>query len=156
MRIFETHHQLQTALGLPALDQGAYRFCKQYGVAGFQCAKCGAVKCFPLSGCGTGYGVQHGQMFCYQCCIDDATASMENHQGPFYAYLASDKKTITAWPGGNLGDVRDYGESRTGWNGGTIARFRVRDTFGNWWSGRGPGAGMYCTLRRMKTPREYV
>lgn len=152
MKIFETYKALQDAMRLPAEHPAAYRFLPAFGVAGFQCAECGVVRVFPLNSIGTGYGVMHGQMFCYDCCINRDRQEMQKHKGPFYAYVSSDRKKITAWPGGYLGTIHCYSESRTGWNGGKIARFHVRDSLGNWWAGRGVGAGMACTLRPMKRP----
>lgn len=152
MRIFTTHPELNAALALPAIEPGAYRFTAQYGVAGFQCAQCGAVRLFPLGGGGTGYGVQHGQMFCYDCCSENERDRMRAHGGPFYCYVAGAGDVVTSWPGGVLGRVHSYSESRSGWHGGTIARFHVRDVHGQWWHGRGAGKGMVCTLRPMKKP----
>lgn len=152
MRIFTTYRALNEALDLPALTPGAYRFSSAYGVAGFQCAQCGAVKTFPLAGCGTGYGVKHSQMFCYDCCSANQREELQAHKGPFYCYVSGDGDKATSWPGGVLGKVHAYGETRAGWNRGTIARFHVRDSFGNWWQGRGKGKGMACTLRPMKKP----
>lgn len=156
MRIFNTHRELQSALDLAADAPGAYRFLASYGKAGFVCDCCGAVKVFPLNGVGTGYGRNDQNEFvCYACCIAGEIARMQKHEGPFYCYVDSDGTTVGAWPGGILGRVHSYSESRSGWNGGTIARFHVKDVHGNWWQGRGPGRGMYCTLRPMKRP-EYA
>lgn len=152
MRIFTTHPELNAALSLPAMEPGAYRFCKQYGVAGFQCAQCGAVRLFPLGTLGTGYGVQHGQMFCYECCNAQDVVQLLDRSKPFYCYVASAGDCVTSWPGGVLGRVHSYGESHSGWNNGRIARFHVRDVHGQWWQGRGAGKGMACTLRPMKKP----
>lgn len=152
MLIFDTYRDLCAALALPPLEPGAYRFLPQYGKAGFQCAQCGAVKLFPLAGVGTGYGVQHDQMFCYECCSANERQAMRAHVGPFFCYVRSAGDAVTSWPGGVLGRVHSYAESRSGWNGGVIARFHVRDTYGNWWQGRGAGRGMACTLRPMKAP----
>lgn len=152
MRIFGTYYALSAALALPPMAPGAYRFAAQFGIAGFQCAQCGAVRLFPSTGCGTGYGVQHGQMFCYDCCSENDRQRMAAHSGPFYCYLRGDGRAVTSWPGGVLGSVFGYAESRAGWHGGTIARFHVRDVHGNWWQGRGAGRGMACTLRPMKAP----
>lgn len=152
MRIFNTYREFNDAMARPAMAPGAYRFLKQYGVAGFQCAQCGAVKVFPLSGGGTGYGLQHEQMFCYACCNDSERERMRAHAGPFYCYVNCTADNVTSWPGGVLGRIHGYSESRTGWNGGTIARFHVKDMHGQWWQGRGAGKGMACTLRPMKKP----
>lgn len=76
-----------------------------------------------------------------------------NRSETFYCYVSSDGKTVGGWKGNPLGMINSYNESRSGWNGGTIARFRVIDVHGNYWSGRGAGRGMCCTLRPMKAPR---
>lgn len=67
----------------------------------------------------------------------------------FYCYV-SNARHVGGWKGNVLGTISNYTESRSGWNGGTIARFQVRDVHGQWWAGRGAGIGMCCTLRPMK------
>jgi hypothetical protein len=87
------------------------------------------------------------------CIVKRDREELRDRSKPFYAYVSSDGRNVTSWPGAALGQVFDYAEHRTGWNRSTQARFRVRDVHGQWWTGRGPGCGMYCTLRPMKAPR---
>lgn len=120
---------------------------------GFLCSACWLQK--PVRpDCGTGYGVnKDGRLVCYDCCTKQERESMRDRSGPFYAYVSSDGQHVTSWPGGKLGRVYEYAESRSGWAGSKIARFRVLDVHGQWWAGRGAGRGMCCTLRPMKTPK---
>ena len=69
---------------------------------------------------------------------------------PFSCYLSSDGKHVTGWKGNILGTVTRESESRNGWHGSTIACIRVTDCHGAEWHGRGPGRGMYVTLRACK------
>jgi hypothetical protein len=118
------------------------------------CETCG--KCAPHT---ESYGIRrhaHGpdSMHCYGCCHASDVAELLDRSKPFFAYVSGDGRNLSNWPGSPLGRIYNYAESRTGWNGGKIARFRVQDVHGNWWSGRGPGKGMYCTLRPMKAPKD--
>lgn len=69
---------------------------------------------------------------------------------PFTCYLSSDTRHVTGWKGNVLGTVTGYVERRTGFHGSTQAFFRVTDVHGGLWAARGPGPGMYCTLRPIK------
>lgn len=110
------------------------------------CAGCG--KCAPHS---ESYGTDgKTEMVCYDCCAARDVEQMLDRSKPFYAYLSCDGRELVNWPGRSLGRVLNYSESRAGWNGGTIARFRVLDVHGQLWAGRGAGKGMFCTLRAMK------
>ena len=120
---------------------------------GFLCSSCWHQKPVQFSG-GTGYGQDKaGLLHCYECCTKQDREAMRDQSKPFYCYLSSDGKRVTSWPGGELGAVHSLGFSRSGWNGSEIARFHVRDVWGQWWSGRGAGRGIACTLRKMKTPK---
>lgn len=106
-------------------------------------------------GCGaSGYGLTGQrpalQMICYPCCTANDKASMLDRSGPFTAYLSSDGMRVTNWTGATLGDVIRESKSRNGFHGSTIHYVRCRDVHGSLWSGRGPGRGMYLTLRPMK------
>lgn len=110
------------------------------------CARCG--KCAPHS---ESYGRDaQNNMHCYDCCHAQDVEQLRDRSKPFHAYIASDGARLTNWPGRELGHIFNYSESRSGWNGGTIARFRVRDVHGQVWQGRGAGKGMFCTIRAMK------
>lgn len=121
---------------------------------GFLCSTCWHHLPVQSNGLGTGYGSDNeSRLHCYQCCGKRDREALKDRSCPFFAYVSSDGRSVSNWPGAPLGAVHDYAEHRTGWHGSTQARFRVRDVHGQWWSGRGPGRGMYCTLRPMKTPR---
>lgn len=97
------------------------------------------------------YGISADDgMHCYRCCHAHDVAQMLDRTKPFSCYVSGDKKTVSNWPGDKLGDIVSYGEARTGFYGSVQAYFRVRDVHGGLWAGRGPGAGMYCTLRAIK------
>lgn len=120
--------------------------------AGFECSECWHHKPVKSNG-GTGYGFDSsGRLYCYECCAKRDREEMKDQSKPFSAYVNGKGDRVTSWAGGELGKIFAYAESRTGWNRGTIARFHVLDCNGNWWQGRGPGRGMYCTLRAMKKP----
>lgn len=116
----------------------------------WRCDRCG--KAAPRSEpCGI---TRAGFFHCYGCCHATDLEEMEKHAGPFVCYVSSDGRRVSNWPGGSLGTIVGYGESRAGWNGSTVARFRVLDPFGRWWTGRGAGRGIVCTLRPMRDPTE--
>ena len=120
---------------------------------GFLCSACWIQKPVKAAG-GTGYGVDAaGRLICYVCCHRQDLEDLRARPAAFYCYVSSDRQHVTSWPGGVLGRVHEYQESRSGWHGSTIARFRVLDAFGQWWQGRGAGAGLFCTLRPMKAPK---
>lgn len=154
IQIFECGHHLDSALAMnPEWSGWAYRFLPSFGPAGFRCCDCGAVRMFPVNSGITGYArVDGNQLCCYDCCDKRQREDMRDRSKPFYAYLSSGRE-VTTWTGGKLGTVYSYSQSRSGWHGGTIARFHVRDVHGQWWQGRGAGKSMACTLRPMKTPR---
>jgi hypothetical protein len=153
MRHFENYAQLSAALDLPADAPGAFRFAPAYGPATFYCVACKA-RCLldTVGGFTPGYAQKRDSddMVCYPCADALQVAEIRDSAGPFYCYVSSDGKRVTTWTGGTLGTVTNYGESRAGWNGGTIARFHVTDVHGRKWYGRGGGRGMCCTLRLAK------
>lgn len=120
----------------------------------FFCATCWRI--FPLdpkSPGARGYGIDAGGgMHCYSCCHLRDISQLKDRTKPFGAYLSSDGKTVSTWPGDALGTVHSHGVARNGWHGSEIHRFHVQDAHGAWWQAWGPGKGMYCTLRAIKTP----
>lgn len=120
---------------------------------GFQCSSCWLELPTDHTPVGTGYAYDRtGNLVCYACCTKQDIENLKDQSRPFYAYVSCDGATLGNWTGAALGNVHAYTESRTGWNGGTIARFHVRDVHGQWWQGRGMGKGMCCTLRKMNKP----
>lgn len=150
LQTFQTYAQFLNA----CTERTANSYRPPSGPYLWTCETCGKV-----APNGEGYGIrrhEHGpeSMHCYGCCHASDVAQLLDRAKPFAAYVACDGRTVGNWAGGVLGKVYNYAESRNGWNGGTIARFRVLDVHGQWWQGRGPGKGMYCTLRPMKEPRD--
>ena len=102
-----------------------------------------------------GYGVDRdGRKHCYECCTARDLEHMEA-TGKLCAYLSSDGKSITNWPGAPLLTVT---RETTGSAGGfarhtTITRVWARDRHGAWWHGRGPGRGMYIRMQRSRDNR---
>ena len=150
MKTFETYADLQTAMA-----NDGFRFKPEHGPAAFRCSQCKVAKPLDMGSFTPGYALtQSDEFICYACADDNQRASLvTGRDGPIYAYVSSDGRRVTTWTGGTLGDVIEYGESRAGWGGSTIARFRVRDVHGQLWTGRGAGRGIACTLRPMKEPR---
>lgn len=151
MKIFNSYAELRNAI-----DNDGFRFRPEHGPAGFKCSQCRKIK--PLdTGADSftpGYArTQTDDFICYTCADENQRASLiTGRNGPIYAYVSGDGSRVTTWTGGKLGTVIGYGEARSGWHGSTIAYFRVRDVHGQWWSGRGAGRGMACTLRPMRSP----
>lgn len=103
----------------------------------------------------TGYGQdREGRKHCYDCCLARDLDRMDR-DGVIDAYLSSDGKHVTNWPGSELATVtRETTGSAGGFAGRTtITRVWARDRHGAWWHGRGPGRGMYLRLRRSKDNR---
>lgn len=104
---------------------------------------------------GTGYGLSpDGRAHCYLCCHVRDLEVMDA-RGRVDAYLSSDGRTITNWPGGILAFVtREWETPAGGFCGRTrITRVWARDTHGRMWHGRGPGRGMYLRLHRSRDKR---
>jgi hypothetical protein len=100
-----------------------------------------------------GYGITaDGKKHCYACCEarDKDTLKAETS---FFAYLSSDKKQITGWPGWMLMRVtsthkRLLGFSRDSQN--YCYHIRATDVHGHKWYGTSPGPGMYARMRKVK------
>lgn len=102
--------------------------------------------------CTRGYGIDsNGRRFCYACCHQQDLARMKI-TGQASAYLNGDGLTVTNWPGWTLMKVhREWHTSAGGFLSGVkITRVWAKDEEGNWWSGSGPGRGMYLRLKRLK------
>ena len=99
-----------------------------------------------------GYGTdKDGKRYCYDCCQARDIAYMQE-RGRIDAYLSSDGKTVTGWPGYRLAIVRrEWKISAGGFaSATTITHVWARAADGSWWAGRGPGRGMYMRLSRLK------
>lgn len=103
----------------------------------------------------TGYGKdESGNRYCYACCQQRDIDAMRK-DGRIMAYLSSDGKTITGWPGYKLATVISERETSAGGfaRHTKITRVWARDTDGLLWHGRGPGRGMYIRLYRSRTQK---
>jgi hypothetical protein len=117
------------------------------------CSACRAPIIKPENSIGTGYATRaDGSIICYACADAEQRAELLDRSRPYSAYVSNDAKHVTTWTGGDLGDIYGWAGHRTGFSGSTQYYFRVRDVHGGWWSARGAGKGMYCTLRPMKAP----
>jgi hypothetical protein len=110
----------------------------------------------------TGYGTDRetGEKFCHECCAArDLKRMAETGKGHAYLTvrksLIGDVYAVTTWPGIQLGGkVIILNEWRDNF-GGTRVAFRLMLN-GEVWSGSGPGAGMYCRLKRTKLASLYA
>lgn len=98
-----------------------------------------------------GYGTDaHGKRHCYECCATQDRDYMNAH-GEISAYLSSDGKHITTWPGSVLMRVTREWETSAG---GFARNTRITRVWaivdGEYWHGRGPGRGMYIRMTRAK------
>ena len=91
-----------------------------------------------------------GREICYTCADREEREAMKTAVR-FCAYVSSDGRRLTTWPGGDLGSVT-LGNLHP-WSSGPRADRRcylsVIDCHGNRWRGTG-APGMYATLRRCK------
>ncbi len=115
---------------------------------------CGHVES-PHSDITRGYGTDSaGKRHCYACCQKADLATMAE-TGRIAAYLSSDGKSITNWPGLPLMHVTAEWETSAGGFARRTQITRVRATAadGSKWYGRGPGRGMYIRMHRAARPR---
>lgn len=145
-----------------------------FGPRPTHCHQCGATLPEPANGIGTGYGcgksepvefhadaptlkpgesLERSPAICHACCHANDVEQLRDRSRPFGAYVSSDGKSISNWPGGKLGEVVTgvpCALQRFSYtHGRTIHAYRVRDVHGNLWHGRG-NPGLFITLRPMK------
>lgn len=105
----------------------------------------------PVTG-GYGRDSATGERLCYECChARDLKQMQETGKGRAYLTvrksLIGDVYAVTTWPGLQIGGkVVILNRWRDNF-GGTRVAFRLMFN-GEVWSGSGPGAGMYCRLKR--------
>lgn len=99
-------------------------------------------------GISTGFGeTREGYILCLECCGLDEIARLPFAPDPYVAYLASDNRTITGWPGNPLMKVTGLSESKAAHK----VYVRAVDATGVAWFGVGPNeSGNYVTMRRYK------
>lgn len=92
-----------------------------------------------------------GRTICLNCAEVEEVENLKTATD-YFAYLASDKKTVTTWTGGTLGFVTAYWQSKGRWSSyGIVHRcyVHVMDVHGVKWYGSGPVEnGDYVRLHR--------
>lgn len=110
------------------------------------CAEAGKQFIAQRDGCCFNYAIdREGRVYSDEGVDIRERRALLDRSKPFGCYVSCDGQIVTGWKGNKLGDIVG--------GRGSLQRFRVRDVHGNWWTGRGAGAGMCCTLRAMKPPR---
>lgn len=104
---------------------------------------------------GTGYAcTRDGVTLCYSCSDEHERQAMREAAGTpgaaFLAYVSTDGKSLTTWPGGILARVTGHTVSRTGWNRSQIHRWWAVSPDGAHWYGSNAGEGMCIGIRRVK------
>lgn len=97
---FDNYDQLQSALALPPLTPGAFRFAAPWHGSSYTCHQCKSRVYFslnPRKGIATEYALdKENNMICYNCCgKNDAKFMTEN--GRHVLYWGGDE--VTNWPG---------------------------------------------------------
>lgn len=93
-----------------------------------------------------------GREICWTCADSEQAHELETADA-FTGYLSCDGRNITTWSGGVLARVIDL-NTTAGYtpSGGRFERVStwVTTADGARWYGRGPGRGMYHTIRRSR------
>ena len=95
-----------------------------------------------------GERIEQSPAVCYVCCHAHDVAQLQDRTKPFVAYVSCDGKSISNWPGANLGAVTAEWRTRSGF--ADVTCYQVRDVHGGRWYGKGSGRGMCITLRPCK------
>jgi hypothetical protein len=111
-----------------------------------------------LVGIGTGYArMADGSSLCYPCADEHERQAMRDAAATpgaaFLAYVSSDGKSLTTWPGGILANVTGHTVARTGWNRSQVHRWWAVSPDGAHWYGSNAGEGMCIAVRRIKGTR---
>ena len=96
----------------------------------------------------TGTATIDGIKVCHPCAEVLETVAFAKSEN-YFAYLSNDGRFVVTWTGGILARVSGLHKTSSGF-GGERYYFRAKDNLGQWWSGNGPGEGMYCRLKRLK------
>lgn len=111
------------------------------------CDDCRAA-CVPDGGA-TGYArTADGRRICYSCANAAERAAFAAADA-YCAYVSSDGRSVTTWPGGALARVTETRRHRGGF-GGEYFSVRAVAPDGARWYGRGGGPGMFVRLRRCR------
>lgn len=91
---------------------------------------------------------RQGAKVCDDCVLRDDLHSFET-EAKVFGYLQGKGKSVTNWPGNKLAKVIAEWEAQAGHCGKQTYILAITES-GRLLSGRGPGRGMYCTLRPIK------
>lgn len=104
----------------------------------------------PDSGIGTGYARNaEGETFCYDCASLPDIEAVERGE-EIWAYVSTDGKQVTTWPGNALMRVTYNGTARTGFYGSTIHYIRAVAPNGREYYGKNGGNGMCIKMKPRK------
>ncbi len=90
-----------------------------------------------------------GKTMCYDCASQPDIAAVERGES-VYAYVSSDGKRITTWPGIGLMRVTYNGTARTGFHGSSISYIRAIAPNGREYYGKNGGNGMWIKMKPRK------
>ena len=101
-------------------------------------------------GIAAGYArTEDGKKICYDCASKPDIEAVERGEEVF-AYVSSDGKQITTWPGNPLMRVTYNGTARTGFYGSTIHYIRAVAPNGREYYGKNGGNGMWIKMKPRK------
>lgn len=102
-------------------------------------------------GPGTGYARDNeGRKICYDCASKPDIEAVERGE-EIWAYVSSDGKKITTWPGNELMRVTYNGTARTGWYNSEITYIRAIAPNGRRYYGKNGGNGMVIRMKPNKS-----
>lgn len=90
-----------------------------------------------------------GKTYCYGCASKPDIEAVERGEEVF-AYISSDGKEVTTWPGIKLMKVTYNGTARTGFYGSTIHYIRAVAPNGREYYGKNGGNGMWIKMKPRK------
>lgn len=108
--------------------------------------------------CGTGHAIDltTGATRCYPC-SDDHERDAMTRAATFVAYVSTDGRALTTWPGGHLAtidpaDAHQRGQRTHTPTGGTWTRhvWHATDAEGRRWFGVNDGPGLVIRVRRLR------
>lgn len=90
-----------------------------------------------------------GKTYCYDCASEPDIAAVERGEA-VWAYVSSDGKQITTWPGTPLMRVTYNGTARTGFYNSKISYIRAVAPNGREYYGKNGGNGMHIRMKPRK------
>lgn len=92
---------------------------------------------------------ENGKSYCYPCASQPDIDAVERGEAVF-AYVSSDGKKITTWPGIDLMKVTYNGTAPTGFYGASISYIRAVAPNGREYYGKNGGNGMWIRMKPRK------